>query len=174
MARNSLAGNLGKGAVGFGVGFALYYLIKRLGLGLGSGVGNGRSDDGRGGNEHAERLEQLARAEIERMKELTLVPIPPDSERLLFRLKSREPTSPTNVPPLLTLDGQTYPLATAIARVKLGKRNDVDLLVPGDVRQGDFDAAMEEFRRAGIEPHVREPRGVESPRVSGNTRGQYR
>lgn len=170
MSKNSLAGNIGKGAVGFGVGFALYYLIRSLGFGL--GVGNGRGD-GRGDDERAERLEQIARAEIERMTALTPAAIPPDSERLLFRLKSREPS--TSGPPLLILDGQTYPLATAITRVKLGKRKDVDLLVPGDVRQGDFDASMEEFRRAGIEPHVREPRGVvaESPRVSGNARGQY-
>lgn len=191
MAENSSAETVGKFGVGLGVGFALYFLIRNLGLGGGFGAGGGRGDDrGRGEDgqgeqttrereerearevREREQLEQIARTEIERMKQLTPPSIPPDSKRLLFHVKSgREKSGP-----LLLLGGrggQTYPLDVAIARVKLGKRNDVELLLPGDTRQGDIDTVLEGFRRAGIELYINEPRGVTGPRVSGNDRGQY-
>lgn len=149
----------GKAAVGIGVGFALYMIISKLGLGAGRGAAG---DDG-----SAEGLEQIARAEIERMKQLAPQPISPDPKPLLFRLKSGAKTSGK---PILLLDGQTYQLGAALARVKLGRQTAVELIIPGDTLQGDVDATLNAFRAAGIEPSVQERRTAST---SGNTRGQY-
>ena len=168
MAESSTAETVSKFGVGLGVGFALYWLIRNLGFGGGArGRGEGRvEDEGEGEGEGA--LEQMARAEIERLKQLAIPSIPPDPKRLLFRVKSGAKTKGR---PILLLDGQAYQLAAAIARVKLGRRNDVELILLGDALQGDIDASIEGFRRAGIEPHIRD--AGDSPPVSGNARGQY-
>lgn len=161
MAENSSAETVSKLGVGIGIGFALYWLIRNLGFGGGvRGRGEGRAE-----GEGRDDLEQMARGEIERLKQLTPSSIPPDLTRLLFRVKSGAKTKGR---PLLILDGQTYQLAAAIARVKLGGRDDVELILSGDTLQGDIDASLEGFRRAGIEPYV-----IEAPRVSGNARGYY-
>lgn len=157
MAENSSGETVSKLGVGIGIGFALYWLIRNFGF---SGGARGRAKD-----EGRDDLEQMARAEIERLKQLTPSIIRPDLTRLLFRVKSGAKTKGR---PLLILDGQTYQLAAAIARVKLGRRADVELILSGDALQGDIDASLEGFRRAGIEPYV-----IEAPRVSGNARGYY-
>ena len=132
MANNSFAGNVGKGALGFGVGLALYFLIRNLGFGGGSGIG-GRGEDTRG----------------EGASPGPPAPFPRDSQMLEFWMV--QPTPVDNSTMGFRGPGEKiYSLEELIARIKAGGRLDVALKVRGEVITEAVDSATEQLQRAGI------------------------
>ena len=76
-----------------------------------------------------------------------------DKGRLLFKFR----------PDGLWQGSQLYHSVTeAVARIRAGGRNDVELQVSGDVTQGQAEALYESFRAAGITVYEHRPQSVAS------------
>lgn len=121
---NSRVGDVGKGVLGVGVGFALYMLISGFGGGAGFGWGRGRGE-GRG--------EQGAGS--------TAPPVGPGPAG---PARSQLKLTPTGI----TVDGKPMSLDEAVAAVKAAR--DVDVVVTGDTIQGDVDDLLVALFLAGI------------------------
>lgn len=151
-----VATDLGKGALGIGIGFALYLLVS----GLGSG---GRARAGRGGVQVPQEpsLPTLpARTKDE--KRLTFVMQGPEIVGLpmVFRLSDDDPSP------------KVYAFGEMLERIKSGGRSDVNLKIRGGVIQGPADEAVARLTRAGIQVWKADS-ADSSARVSGNPRGAY-
>lgn len=168
MAENSISGDLGKGVVGAGIGFALYLFITGLELGWGGG-GRGRGEgSGRGETKAPPASEGSGRGPTQPLLEPLVPSRPKDASRLSFVM-----THPTFDDPSLPMsfrgpDARAYSLDEMIARIKTGGRSDVVLKTAGNVREGSASSATARVKQAGIE--VWKEDGV---RVSGNARGSY-
>lgn len=156
MSGGSFAGTVGKGVIGAGVGFALYYLVLnlRLGGGLGFGAAFGVGE-GRGGADSSPRPSR-----------------PRDAHRLNLLLSSRgfewrDPDWKSPVP------ASVVTLSDAISRIREGGRSDVTFKTAGDVVQRDYEKALEGLKQAGIDVFKAEASTVPAPTISGNGRGEY-
>ena len=121
----SRAGDVGKGVLGVGVGFALYMLISGFGGGGGFGWGRGRGE-GRGERGTGPST------------------IPPASPGPAGPARSQLKLTPAGI----TVDGNPMSLDEAVAAVKAAR--DVDVVVTGDTIQGDVDDLLVALFLAGI------------------------
>lgn len=158
MSGNSGASDFGKGVLGLGVGFALYYLITGLGFGQGGREGDGVGEPGF-------------------PTQPPSVPPPPparprDETRLNFVLSSAglEQRDANWKPPAVK---KIYALEEVIARIKDGGRSDVTLKVSGDAREGTLRDVLAGLKQAGIDVYQLEAPPHAPPSVSGNARGEY-
>lgn len=128
MAKNSSVGSVGKGVLGFGVGFALYMFI--TGFGGGGGFGWGR---GLGGREGAGKTPGPSGRP-------TTPTVSPGSGPARARLML--------TPEGITVDGKAMSLDEAIETVRAAR--DVEVVVTGDTMQGDVDDLLVALFLAGI------------------------
>jgi hypothetical protein len=143
MARNSAIGSVGKGALGVGVGFALYMLISSFGGGgFGWGRGQGRGEGAGPGTSPA---------------------VPPPSPGT-GPARARIMLSPQGI----TVDGKAMTLDEAVEAVRAAR--DVEVVVTGDTIQGDVDDLLVALFLAGITWWGRESLVKAAPRSMDDVR----
>lgn len=175
MARNSVAGSVGKGALGFGVGFALYFLIRNLRFGGGFGLGGGRGDEetGRGPSAPTAPSERPGPPLPKDIDPLLFVVFHPEgfkvddqrdpdmAKRVLRNARfhrielGAEKISPDEIyrragRAIADKTSRPQQLDEVIARVKAGGRDDVRLIDMGNIVQGTWDDVMGSFADSGI------------------------
>ena len=179
MARDSAVGSVGKGALGFGVGFVLYFLIRNFRFGGGFGIGEGRAERG---DEAGRGPDAPVPSKPPRP---STPPLPKDTDPLLFVVfhpegfKIEDQRDPDMAKRVLRnalfqrIDLGTEKIAPeeiyrragraiedkarrplrldeVISRIKAGGRDDVRLIDMGNIIQGTWDDVMGSLADSGI------------------------